>query len=275
MPRPSRPPGHLETRPLSRDITPILAGWDHDPDEFQVRIVSGLDGRDKLQMRLDLGLLQMELSGRPDGERPHGTESLLDFHEARCRECDSDGEPYALDASDCEELMREGIQYYHRYVALFHLGRFDLVARDTDRNLRLFEFVRSHAARERDKAAFDQYRPYVTMMRARALAQQAVNRGAHRDALHRIDEGIAAIKAFFREYKQQEKIASCQELILLRELRREIDRDREVDPIERLDDQLRNAIAREDYEEAARIRDQIRRLQEGVAASRSDRDCSP
>ncbi|QDV37035.1 UvrB/UvrC motif-containing protein [Tautonia plasticadhaerens] len=260
---------------MSRDITPILAGWDHDPDEFQVRIVSGLDGRDKLQMRLDLGLLQMELSGRPDGDRPFGVESLLDFHESRAREFDSDGEPYGLDASDCEELMREGIQYYHRYVALFHLGRYDLVARDTERNLKLFDFVRSHAARDRDKAAFDQYRPYVTMMRARALAQQAVDRGAHRDAMRRIDEGITAIKAFYREHKQQEKLAGCQELILLRELRREIDRGREVDPVERLDDQLRNAVAREDYEEAARIRDQIRRLQDGVAASRSDPDPSP
>jgi hypothetical protein len=260
---------------LSRDITPILVGWDHDPDDFQVRIVTGLDGRDKLQMRLDLGLLQMELSGRPDGHRPFGADSLLDYHEDRLGQFAADGEDYSLDASDCEELMREGIQFYHRYVALFHLGRFDLVARDTERNLRLFRFVRAHAVRERDKAAFDQYRPYVNMMRARALAQQAVDRGAHREAVDRIDEGISAIKAFFREYDQEERIAGCQELILLRELRREIDRDRTVDPAERLDDQLRNAIAREDYEEAARIRDQVRRLREGVAASRSDRRSSP
>ena len=34
-------------------------------------------------MRIDLGLLQMELDGRPDGQRPHGFESLLDYYEAR------------------------------------------------------------------------------------------------------------------------------------------------------------------------------------------------
>ena len=42
--------------------------------------------------------------------------------------------------------MREGVQYYHRYLAAFHLQRYDLVVRDTERNLRLFAFVVRHAA---------------------------------------------------------------------------------------------------------------------------------
>ena len=75
---------------MSKDITSILAGWDFDPDELQVRIVAGDDGRDKIQMRIDLGLLQMELTGRPDGERPHGFESLLDYHEARAASAGDD-----------------------------------------------------------------------------------------------------------------------------------------------------------------------------------------
>ena len=67
---------------LSKDITPILAGWDYDPDELQVRIVAGDDGRDKIQMRIDLGLIQMELTAGPTAQRPDGFESLLDYHEA-------------------------------------------------------------------------------------------------------------------------------------------------------------------------------------------------
>ena len=63
---------------MGKDITPILAGWDYDHDELQVRIVAGDDGREKIQMRVDLGLLQMEIDGRPDGQRPAGFESLLD-----------------------------------------------------------------------------------------------------------------------------------------------------------------------------------------------------
>ena len=57
---------------MSEDIRPILAGWNFEPDLVQVRIISGDDGTQKIQMRMDLGLLQMEIDGRPDGERPEG-----------------------------------------------------------------------------------------------------------------------------------------------------------------------------------------------------------
>src|SRR6201986_5023572 len=70
-----------EGKLLSKDIASILKGWDYETGAINVRKVDGLDGSPKLQMRLDLGLLQMELSGRPDGHRPHGCESLLEYFE--------------------------------------------------------------------------------------------------------------------------------------------------------------------------------------------------
>ena len=106
-------------------------------------------------------------------------------------------------------LMREGMQYYHRYLSAFHLERYDLVERDTDRNLRLFAFVAEHAARQRDKIEFDQYRPYVQMMRTRARASQALKKGEHRAALKRIDEGIKAIRRFLADYQQEESEEEC------------------------------------------------------------------
>jgi hypothetical protein len=242
---------------LNKDITPILAGWEYDTDELQVRIVAGADGRDKIQMRIDLGLIQMEVTGRPDGTRPGGFESLLEAFEARASEADGD---FKLDRDDCAALMREGVQYYHRYLAAFHLQRFDLVARDTARNLRLFAFVVKHAARQRDRVQFDQYRPYVTMMHARARASQALARKDYDTALKRVDEGIAGIRQFLRDYEQTEQEVECAELGFLFRLRREIEADRPVGPVERLEQQLALAVELEDYEEAARIRDQIRRL---------------
>src|SRR5689334_25219881 len=65
----------------SKDITPVLKGWDYESGTINVRKINGVDGAPKLQMRLDLGLLQMEMNGRPDGTRPHGFESLLEYHE--------------------------------------------------------------------------------------------------------------------------------------------------------------------------------------------------
>jgi hypothetical protein len=245
---------------MSKDITPILAGWDHDPDDLQVRIVAGVDGRDKLQMRIDLGLIQMELDGRPDGRRIGDHESLLDSLEAAFRTASAGGEPFQLDTDTCAALMREGLQYYHRYLAAFHLQRYDLVVRDTERNLRLFAFVVRHAARQRDKLQFDQYRPYVTMMYTRARAAQALARTDYTAALTEIDAGIARIRGFLREYDQSEQEAECFELGFLLRLRREVEGERPIGPRERLEQQLELAVAREKYEEAARIRDQLQRL---------------
>ncbi len=257
---------------MSKDITPVLDGWDHEADELQVRIVAGIDGREKIQMRLDLGLLQMELEGRPDGLRPGGKESWLEVYEARAAETRALGDSYQLDSDDCAELRREGVQYYHRYLALFHLERYDLVARDTERNLRLFRFVREHATRRADKLSLEQYRPYVTMMRTRALALAAIERDAYATALERIDEGIADIKAFLRDYDQDETSGECQELVFLQQWRREIVGRKPDDPLSRLREQLDRAVTGEDYEEAARIRDQIRRMEipisEGPLTSR-------
>ncbi len=244
---------------MSKDITPILHGWDHDPDDYQVRIVTGVDGLDKLQRRIDLGLIQMELAGRPDGERPHGFESLLEYHESRALEAKVPDD-YALDSEACAELLREGMQYYHRYFAAYHLRRFDLVARDTTRNLRLFAFAVKHAVDRSDKVQFDRYRPYVTMMRARALSNQAIDQNDHATALKAIDDGIEGIRVFLRDYDQEEDQFHCRELAKLLKIRRELESNRPISPVERLEQQLSLAISLEDYEEAARLRDQIGRL---------------
>src|SRR5436853_2292307 len=76
-------PEKFEAKIPNKDIASVLRGWDYEPGTINVRKVNGLDGSPKLQMRLDLGLLQMELTGRPDGLKPHGCESLLDYFEAR------------------------------------------------------------------------------------------------------------------------------------------------------------------------------------------------
>ena len=176
---------------MAKDIGKILEGWDYDPDRVSVRIVTGDDGREKIQLRLDLGLLQMEFDGRPDGKKIEGCASWLDYFQKRQREHDAehpDGAPFLLESEDCAQLLREGVQYYHRYISFWHLERFELCARDTTRNLRLFAFVRDHARHTKDKLQFDQFRPYVTMMHARAVATPLVE----------LEEGLRRQAAWYR-----------------------------------------------------------------------------
>jgi hypothetical protein len=253
---------------VSKDISNTLEGWDYDPDQVSVRIVPGEDGRDKIQLRLDLGLMQMEFDGRPDGKRIEGCASWLDYYQKKQRENDAqnpDGPAFQLESEDCQRLLREGVQYYHRYVSFWHLERFELCARDTTRNLRLFAFVREHARHTKDKLQFDQWRPYVTMMHARAVATPLVRLEDYRAALGAISAGIKSIRSFLKEYDQLQNAENCSELVYLLRWREELeakDRDHSPatpeSPIARLQAELEQAVSEERFEDAARLRDTIR-----------------
>ncbi len=260
---------------MSLDITPALRDWEFDPDEVTVRTIEGDDGREKIQLRLDLGMMQMEVDGRPDGERIDEHASWLDLHQTRQREHDTanpDGTPYQLETEDCANLLREGVQYYHRYVSFWALKRYDLCARDTERNLRLILFVRDHAKLERDRLQFDQWRPYVAMMHARALATPLIEASNEEAALLVIDTGIERVERFLADYEREDHADQVNELTFLKRWRREVagktrkglprptDSDAD-DPIETLRGRLAEAIDAERYEEAANLRDELNRLE--------------
>src|SRR5688572_14536548 len=91
----------------AKDITPVLQGGGYEAGAINVRKVAGRDGREKLQMRLDLGLLQMEVHGRPDGRRPHGRESYLEyFEEQLTRHTKENGsaDGFTLSGDQCQQL---------------------------------------------------------------------------------------------------------------------------------------------------------------------------
>jgi hypothetical protein len=259
---------------VSNDISKPLGGWPYDPDRVSVRIIAGDDGRDKIQLRLDLGIMQMELDGRPDGTKVEDCESWLEYYQRRQKahdEANPDGVPFILTSQDCARLLREGVQYYHRYISFWHLERYELCARDTNRNLRLFAFVRDHAQHNKDKLMFDQWRPYVTMMHARAVAAPLAALHDYEAAIGVIDAGIAGIRQFLAEYNQLENADSCNELAQLLRLRDQLaakgpgrfaPEPEPEHPLNRLKQELELAIDEERFEEAARLRDQIRRMRE-------------
>lgn len=81
---------------MTRDISAILAEWEFQPGQLSARVIAAEDGEPRLQVRLDLGIIQMHLEGRPDGLTPYGFRSLLDYFEDQFeadRDRDSFGEP--------------------------------------------------------------------------------------------------------------------------------------------------------------------------------------
>jgi hypothetical protein len=243
---------------LRRTIDDILREWRPEAEADGIRIVGGDDGRPKVQVRLDLGLLQIELEGRPDGLQPHGFASLLDYHlaaaEAHRQRCGT-VEDYRLDPAECDALRREAAQYYQRYLSLHQIQRHREVARDTARNLRVLEFLRQHAAAPEDSWELEQFRPYITMMNALARAEMHVADYDFGAAERILVTSMAAIRSFAAQHVGQVDVA--RELDVLGQRLRQVKRVRPKSERELVRRQLDAAIQREDYEAAALLRDRL------------------
>jgi hypothetical protein len=251
---------------MTLDISDILDDWPYEPGELSVRRIRGDDGQERIQVRLDLGLLQMETTGRPDGKRPHGHESLLEHYEHQLRRhkaAHGGEEGFDLDEQACERLRSEGVMYYHRYIAQYVLEDFEAVERDATRNLRLLDFCKAHAREESDRYALEQYRPYILMMCTRARARLALAESRPRTAMQVIRRGIADIREFLAEFGDEAPDdAASKEIAILQALGKEIEAGMPPDPLDKLRKELGRAVREERYEDAAAIRDRIDRMEE-------------
>ena len=247
---------------MSHDLNDILSGWPHEPGGLQVRRVEGTDGKPKIQLRLDLGVLQFELNGRPDGSEPYGLESLFDFHQQRAKEAEDAGKEFELTAEEVGDLQTEGIQYYHRYVALFQLADWHAVTRDTRRNLDMFTFVEKYAPEDELAWSVQQFRPYVLMMNTRAKASLALEKDDAEAAIGLVEKGITVIQKFLRDAGEEEQIKESIEISSLREWMKELKKKRKVTPVDKLRKEMDAAIKAEEYERAASLRDEIQALKQ-------------
>lgn len=244
---------------MNLDLNTLLEGWPHEPGQILVRKIRGVDGREKIQLRLDLGLIQMETAGRPDGTRPHGRDSLLTWHQEQAQAAVEAGDAYALSAEDCGELHQEAVQFYHRYLALFQLEDFAGVERDTRHNLDLFAFVSDHVPREEMSAPFEQFRPYVLMMHTRAQASLELERGAVAAAIDVIERNRDEILRIIKS--RPEPLDTCPEVEFLSEWLQELRSKRPLSKLEQLQREMERAVEAEAYERAAELRDAIRAFQ--------------
>ncbi len=104
------------------DLKSVLQDWEYDPDRIAVRKILSNDGVERIQLRIEMGLLQMEIEGRPDGSRPMGVASLLELHTERLAQYDQRNGTtigFFLTPVESKELCDEVSQYYRRCVALF------------------------------------------------------------------------------------------------------------------------------------------------------------
>ena len=233
-----------------QDIANILNTWPYEQGKLNARIVEAADGRPLIQIRIELGIIQMEMRGRPDGVEQYGFASLLALIEDR-------EVPESLDPDMCRRLREEGVQRSHRSAALFALGKWEAVIHDCDKNLELFDLCRDHAQEQMDSEALEQFRAAVIAMRARAGAEWAVEEGHPAKAVEAVNRGLVQLQESLGEGWE-----SSNEVQLLRGMKEVL--VPQLPPSEKADlkERLLAAITAENYELAAILRDELRLLRD-------------
>ena len=249
---------------MGHDITRLLEDWEYQPGQVVVRKFKGKDGIAKIQLRVDLGLLQMNAEGRPDGKRPFGYPSLFEYHQARLyrhKEAHDGSETgFVLKAEDCAKLQLEVLQFHHRYICLLQLEDYAGVVRDAERNVAVLQFVSKYAGSEEWSWSLRQFQPQLLLILTRARASLAMEGKNYPAAIARVEAGIEEIREFYRETGNPEGAEHFGETASLEKWLEEIRTNRPLSRRERLERALLDAVRSEDYERAAKVRDQLRSL---------------
>jgi hypothetical protein len=244
---------------MNQDIDAVLRGWDFKPGVVQARLVQAQDGRQVIQMRVDLGVLQIETSGRPDGAKPHGQKTYFDYLKQQARIAGRSGTPLVLSEEQCEEVDREFMQFYQRRISWLALRNYARAVADADHTLAFMDFVRDHSPSEEYTQAHEQYRGFVHFHRTQAAAAQALEKDDPESALNIIRTGLESLREFLTAHGLAEQIEDDPMVKHLRGMDRSL---REAHHIEAtLQEQLAEAVAKEDYEGAAKLRDALRQRQ--------------
>ncbi len=245
------------------DLHGVLSEWEYDPELISARKIVGGDGRIKIQMRIELGLQQMEAEGRPDGTRPHGHASLCAYVKQRRKQFSRRGgrrKKFLLTPEMCADLCDEASLFYRRYVALFVLEDFEGVIRDTSHNLQILDLLQHHARDPRERDRLEQFRPYVLMMNARARAYHAVSEEDVGSGLAHANRGLSHIQAYLDQAGRPEVFDTCEEVRVLMALRDELAEQMPEDSLMVTRKALREAIEQDRFEEAAKLHEQLREI---------------
>lgn len=254
---------------MTLDLDELVEGWDCPPGELRARAVVGRDGRELLQLRIDLGVMQMIAEGRPDGERYHGFPTARAYIE---HELCVGGEQ--LSAVDWQELERELLQTNYRRMAYSAVAEEALqgsadegarryirsALRDIEECLADLQMIKQHGPGPEEYPALE---PTLVFDRARLAAQLQIVEGQFEDAIEQAEAGANALEELLKALGyEDEQRADDPGLRYLRGLGTQLRREYGIS--QTLHEQLAAAIENEDFETAAEIRDEMRRRQRAL-----------
>jgi len=244
---------------VNRHIDYALENWEFQPGEVRARIVHGHDQRQVIQMRVDIGILQMETQGRPDGKRPHGYATYYDYLQHESRQAERHGKTFEMTDDQCQEADREFVQYYHRRISWLALRNYAKAVADADHTLAFMDLIKKYSGNEEYTQAHEQYRGFVTFQRTQGAAALALEQHNPEAAIDQVRDGLDKLKTFFASFDAEEQMEEDGMVQHLRKIESSLREQHGISAT--LQEQLDKAVANEDYEEAARLRDVMRKKQ--------------
>ncbi|GMU80340.1 MAG: UvrB/UvrC motif-containing protein [Phycisphaerales bacterium] len=249
---------------MTLDLAPLLKDWKPATSEVCARLFSDRQGVEQIQMRVDMGVLQMFPDGRPDGLGFRGCDSVLDFLTA------------ALDAEELttetewDELEREYHQFNYRRLAYQSLAEEALADDNTEEGTELL----MRAVRDLDHcleslALMDEWLedgagshaasiPAMKFHRARLESRRLAIEGLADEAIETAAQGARELREALENAGFDEP--QCDADAGVRYLEQVAARLRDQFGLRRtLRERLEDAIEREDFGLAARLRDELDR----------------
>lgn len=242
---------------MDQEITRLLSEWPYEPYQLNVRECEAMDGRRLIQVRVELGILQFETSGRPDGLQQRGETTLLAALQVACEQHEAikGGPVFHLEEGDAAALRDEAALFHQRYVGLLSLEDFEGVVADTSHNLAIFDFCQNHGSTEQDREVLEQFRARVMATRARAIAAGHLRDGQAKAAMTAIDEAIVELRTLAGTLETEPP-----EITLLEGMRDVLIPKLPSSQRHELEQRLNAALSAENYELAALLRDELRMM---------------
>jgi len=203
---------------------------------------------------------EYELEGRPDGERPYGHRSLVDYYLSP-----AGGASTPLTEEDLALLREESWLHYVRRNFAFLLGDFGLAREDAEHNLAIWNLVEQAQVSDGSKWTYMRWRPWIERDRAIAETLWNLQQGQADQAATELYRGQRNIEQYGQRYAEQYAQEEGEGKMLCEQMHQhlaalvELLREEGAIPVS-LEERLDEATARGDADEVERVRaEMIRR----------------
>ncbi|MBW7906119.1 MAG: UvrB/UvrC motif-containing protein [Phycisphaerae bacterium] len=256
---------------MNLDLDLVTSDWHTPPDEICARVIRGMEGGELVQLKVDLGVLQMHMDGRPDGQRFHGMPSAAEFiaHELRVHR--------DVGAADWAELNRELQQLNYRRLAFSVLA--DQALRDNNRAVsepmlrRAFRdithclgILRTFERHQHAVPTSPALRAALVYNRTLVASRLRVVEGLIDEAIDEIGQGRRCLDELLeRTGAEPEAREADPGLTYLKQQEAQLRHAHGVR--QTLRERIEAAVENEDFETAARLRDELRRRPKGYTVS--------